>query len=165
MEELSKLVNKKIYKSPSDLKHFRDECKKEDLKVVFTNGCFDLLHLGHLSYLSQARALGDRLIVGVNSDTSVSKLKGPDRPIKSQDERLVHLAILSMVDAVIVFNEDTPARLIKNIQPDILVKGGDYKPEEVVGKDWVEQHGGQVVILSFLDGYSTTQLVNKIKLL
>jgi len=135
------------------------------LKVVFTNGCFDLLHLGHLSYLSQARALGDRLIVGVNSDTSVSKLKGPDRPIKSQDERLVHLAILSMVDAVIVFNEDTPARLIKNIQPDILVKGGDYKPEEVVGKDWVEQHGGQVVILSFLDGYSTTQLVNKIKLL
>lgn len=163
MDELRKQINKKICSNLADLSQLRAEWRTSGRTVVFTNGCFDLLHLGHLSYLSQARAMGDILVIGVNSDVSVSKLKGPSRPILSQDERLIQLAMLSVVDHVILFKEDTPKQVIEALQPDILVKGGDYQVEEVVGKEIVEQSGGKVVILPFLDGYSTSQLVKKIK--
>jgi D-beta-D-heptose 7-phosphate kinase/D-beta-D-heptose 1-phosphate adenosyltransferase len=163
MEELRTHINGKIYSSLHDLSQQRAQWRTDGRTVVFTNGCFDLLHLGHLSYLSQARALGDILVVGVNSDASVSKLKGPRRPILPQNERLIQLAMLTVVDCVILFEEDTPGQLIQSLKPDILVKGGDYKVEEVVGKEIVEQAGGNVIIIPFLDGYSTSHLVEKIK--
>lgn len=144
-------------------------CKKLDTlrsratksTVVFTNGCFDLLHRGHADYLSRARDLGDLLIVGLNSDTSVSKLKGPSRPISHQDSRAYLLASFAFVDYVILFEEDTPKKLIEAIRPDILVKGGDYNKEEVVGWDYVESYGGKVVLLDLVPGESTTNLVNR----
>ncbi|NBB88701.1 MAG: D-glycero-beta-D-manno-heptose 1-phosphate adenylyltransferase [Bacteroidetes bacterium] len=163
MNELTKIVDGKIFSDLEDLKKRRHFWREQGRKVVFTNGCFDLLHLGHLSYLSEAKHLGEMLIVGLNSDSSVKKLKGPTRPLKSQKERSIQLAIMSIIDAVIIFEEETPALLIKSLQPDILVKGGDYTLNEVVGKDTVEEVGGRVVVLPFLEGYSTTQLINKIQ--
>lgn len=132
-------------------------------KIVFTNGCFDLLHPGHLRYLAQARDLGDFLIIGLNSDDSVSRLKGPNRPIQKEAVRAEMLAALHVVDAVVVFDEDTPFELINYLKPDILVKGGDYTPDTVVGADVVTANGGQVEIISFEEGYSTTDLIEKIK--
>lgn len=137
--------------------------KNEGDKIVFTNGCFDLLHYGHIAYLQEARALGDRLIVGVNSDSSVRTLKGNDRPIKDQQTRLAIMANLQMVDAAILFADQTPLALIEAISPDILVKGGDYLPSEIVGANHVTQHGGKVVSLSFIKGYSSSCYVKKIK--
>lgn len=130
--------------------------------VVFTNGCFDLLHQGHVDYLSRARDLGDLLIVGVNSDASVKRLKGPSRPVSHQSSRTHVLAALSAIDYVVVFDDDTPIHLIEHIKPNILVKGGDYKHDEVVGADFVEAHGGRVVLLSLVPGESTTNLINRI---
>ncbi len=130
-------------------------------KVVFTNGCFDILHVGHTRLLSQAAALGDYLVVGLNSDASVRRLKGPTRPLNSEDARGELLAALECVDAVTIFDEDTPLRLIESILPDILVKGGDYRPDQVVGRDEVEAAGGILVLIPLVEGHSTTGLVQK----
>lgn len=127
--------------------------------VVFTNGCFDILHRGHITYLEQAAQLGDHLLVGLNSDVSVKKLKGPTRPVNGEADRAFMLSALRSVDGVVLFGEDTPEELLSHLKPDILVKGGDYKPEEVAGR----QYAGKVEILSFVDGYSTTKTIQKIK--
>ena len=136
--------------------------KAERKKIVFTNGCFDLLHVGHIRYLSQAKKLGDFLIIGLNSDRSVKKLKGKDRPINSFEDRATLLLALNSVDLVIKFKEQTPENLIKDIVPDVLVKGGDYNIEDIVGYQIVIQNGGQVKTLSFYDSYSSTNYINKI---
>ena len=136
--------------------------KAERKKIVFTNGCFDLLHVGHIRYLSQAKKLGDFLIIGLNSDRSVKKLKGKDRPINSFEDRATLLSALNSVDLVIKFEEQTPEDLIKDIVPDVLVKGGDYNIEDIVGYQIVIQNGGQVKTLSFYDGYSSTNYIDKI---
>jgi D-beta-D-heptose 7-phosphate kinase/D-beta-D-heptose 1-phosphate adenosyltransferase len=132
-------------------------------RLVFTNGCFDLLHPGHLALLERARRLGDALLVGVNSDASVRRLKGPGRPLRSQRERCRILAAVRWVDAVVVFGEDTPARLIREVRPDVLVKGRDYRPEEVVGAEDVRSWGGRVVLVPLLRGYSTTRLLERLR--
>ncbi len=133
-------------------------------KIVFTNGCFDLLHLGHINYLSEAKDLGDILIVGVNTDSSVKMLdKGETRPITDENARATIVAALHFVDAVVLFDEETPYKLIKTVQPDVLVKGSDYRPEDIVGYDVVKKKGGEVVTINFLPGYSTTSIVKKIK--
>jgi len=137
--------------------------KAERKKIVFTNGCFDLLHVGHIRYLAQAKKLGDYLIIGLNSDSSVKELKGEDRPINSFEDRANLLLAIEPVDLVIMFEEQTPENLIKDIVPDILVKGGDYNIEDIVGYQIVIQNGGQVKTLSFYDGYSSTNYINKIK--
>ena len=136
--------------------------KAERRKIVFTNGCFDLLHVGHIRYLSQAKKLGDFLIIGLNSDRSVKKLKGKDRPINSFEDRATLLSAINSVDLVIKFEEQTPENLIKDIAPDVLVKGGDYNIEDIVGYQIVIQNGGQVKTLSFYDSYSSTNYINKI---
>ena len=132
-------------------------------RIVFTNGCFDILHYGHLHYLSQARDLGQRLVVGLNSAASVSRLKGPHRPINDELTRTHLLAALEVIDAVVVFEDDTPLELIRLILPDILVKGGDWKPEQIIGSDLVLAAGGEVKSLPFVAGYSTTNIEKKIK--
>jgi len=137
--------------------------KADRKKIVFTNGCFDLLHVGHIRYLAQAKKLGDFLIIGLNSDSSVKELKGVDRPINSFEDRATLLTAIESVDLVIMFEEQTPENLIKDIVPDILVKGGDYNIEDIVGYQIVIQNGGQVKTLSFYDGYSSTNYINKIK--
>ena len=144
-----------------DLDSFKE--KVRNCKVVFTNGCFDILHVGHKRYMEEARALGDILVVGVNSDESVRRLKGPERPINTERDRVEMLTALDCVDYVIVFEDDTPYDLINRIKPQILVKGGDYKPEDVVGKDIVESNGGEVVIIPLVEGKSTTAVIEKIK--
>ncbi|MEL1222534.1 MAG: D-glycero-beta-D-manno-heptose 1-phosphate adenylyltransferase [Candidatus Neomarinimicrobiota bacterium] len=137
--------------------------KADRKKIVFTNGCFDLLHVGHIRYLAQAKRLGDFLIIGLNSDSSVKELKGEDRPINSFEDRATLLSAIESVDLVIMFEEQTPENLIKDILPDILVKGGDYNIEDIVGYQTVMQNGGQVKTLSFYEGYSSTNYINKIK--
>ena len=132
-------------------------------KVVFTNGCFDILHLGHIDYLEKARSLGDALIVGLNSDDSVRRLKGSERPVNSEHARARLLAALSFVDAVCLFKEDTPGELIETILPDILVKGGDYTIETIVGAETVIQNGGKVETITLVDGFSTTGIIEKLK--
>jgi rfaE bifunctional protein nucleotidyltransferase chain/domain len=131
-------------------------------RIVFTNGCFDLLHYGHLHYLAEAADLADCLVVGLNSADSVRRLKGPHRPINDEITRLHALAAMEFVAAVVVFDEDTPRQLIEQVQPDVLVKGGDWRPEQIVGADWVLARGGKVLSLPFVDGYSTTALERKI---
>lgn len=131
--------------------------------VVFTNGCFDILHYGHIHYLAQARDLGDRLVVGLNSADSVRRLKGPHRPINDEITRQFLLAALEFVDAVVVFEQDTPLELIKIILPDVLVKGGDWQPQDIVGSDIVLAHGGSVQSLLYIEGYSTTAIEQKIR--
>ena len=145
------------------LKALRKTWAEAGEKVVFTNGCFDILHRGHVDYLNKAADLGTRLIVAVNSDSSVTTIKSPSRPIQDQVSRSEIIASLGCVDAVIIFNEDTPYELLKEIVPDILVKGADYKPEEIVGYDIITQNGGKVLTLDFLPGYSTSLIEKKIK--
>ncbi|RMG85628.1 MAG: D-glycero-beta-D-manno-heptose 1-phosphate adenylyltransferase [Bacteroidetes bacterium] len=137
--------------------------RAERQKIVFTNGCFDLLHFGHVHYLAGARALGDKLIVGLNSSESVARLKGPGRPLNDDQTRLFVLAAFEFVDAVVLFESDTPLELIELVLPDILVKGGDYRPDEIVGADVVARHGGEVRVLPFQPGYSSTSLLEKMK--
>ncbi|MBE9480269.1 MAG: D-glycero-beta-D-manno-heptose 1-phosphate adenylyltransferase [Bacteroidetes bacterium] len=132
-------------------------------KIVFTNGCFDILHLGHIDYLSKAAEFGDVLIVGLNSDDSVRTIKGINRPINNENSRAMILASLGFVSAVILFDEDTPYNLIKFVQPDILIKGSDYKPEDIVGYDIVKAKGGEIKTIDFLPGYSTTSIIDKTK--
>jgi len=137
--------------------------RPRDLTLVFTNGCFDLLHPGHVEHLAQARALGDLLVVGLNSDDSVRRLKGARRPLVAEADRAAALAGLGSVDAVIVFDEETPLELIEELLPDVLVKGGDYDLDGIVGREVVEQAGGDVRVLPFGEGYSTTNILNRLK--
>ena len=132
-------------------------------KVVFTNGCFDVLHFGHVHYLLEANKLGNILVVGLNSDSSVQRLKGPSRPINGEKERAFVLAALNCVDYVVLFEEDTPENLIKTVQPDVLVKGGDYQLENIVGADFVMQNGGTVTTIPFVEGYSSTHIIEQLK--
>lgn len=140
----------------------RKRIKDEKKSLVFTNGCFDILHRGHAAYLNQAKSLGDFLIVAVNSDKSVRGLKGEGRPLNNEDDRAYLIDNLKSVDFVIIFNEDTPYNLIKEIIPDFLVKGGDWKEENIVGWDIVKASGGKVLSLKFIDNYSTTNTLNKL---
>jgi len=137
--------------------------RRRERKVVFTNGCFDLLHYGHVRYLEAARKKGDILIVGVNSDASVRKLKGPTRPVNPQSQRMAVLAALQCVDHVVMFREETPLRLISKVKPDVLVKGADWKGKEVVGGDVVKKSGGKVSLIRYVPGCSTTNLIKKIR--
>jgi rfaE bifunctional protein nucleotidyltransferase chain/domain len=137
--------------------------KGQGKRVVFTNGCFDLLHLGHVDYLERARALGDVLVVGLNTDDSVSRFKGPERPIQDQISRARVMAALQVVDLVVFFNEDTPLNLISTLLPHVLVKGSDYLAENIVGADVVKKAGGVVKTVDFVPGYSTSRLVEKIR--
>ena len=132
-------------------------------RIVFTNGCFDLLHAGHVRYLQAARELGDALVLGLNSDSSVKRLKGASRPLVPEEDRAIMLSALESVSLVVIFGEDTPDALIREVMPDVLVKGGDYKAEEIVGYDTVTQNGGRVEIIPFVEGCSTTNLVNLIR--
>ena len=136
--------------------------KQKKEKCVFTNGCFDILHKGHIELLRQAREMGDFLVVGLNSDDSVYRLKGFGRPVNDQDSRVAILKAIRYVDYVVIFEEDTPYELIKAIQPDILVKGGDYSPDEVVGCDLVRMSGGRVEIVKLVEGYSTSRTIRKV---
>jgi D-beta-D-heptose 7-phosphate kinase/D-beta-D-heptose 1-phosphate adenosyltransferase len=137
--------------------------REQNKKIVFSNGCFDILHRGHIEYLTKAKEFGDVLIVGLNSDTSVQRLKGKDRPINSESDRARILDALKPVDYVVIFEEDTPLRLIQTVKPDVLVKGGDYKVEEIVGSEFVISYGGKVEIIPFVEGKSTTKIIQKIK--
>lgn len=137
--------------------------KLKNKKIVFTNGCFDILHAGHVSYLKEARLQGDFLIVGLNSDASVKRLKGSERPINNEKNRKFVLENLKPVDMVIIFEEDTPFNLIESIMPSVLVKGGDWRPDQIVGSDIVLLNGGEVKSLSFVEGESTTNIINKVK--
>lgn len=137
--------------------------REQHLRIVFTNGCFDLLHPGHIDYLERAAALGDRLIVGLNDDDSIRRLKGAARPVNPLANRAVMLAALRAVDLVVPFSEDTPLNLINRLKPDILVKGGDYAPDDIVGAKEVRARGGEVVVMPFLDGHSSTSLIERIR--
>ena len=137
--------------------------KLHQQKIVFTNGCFDVLHFGHVHYLLQAKELGDVLVVGLNSDDSVRRLKGPSRPINGEKERAFVLAALACVDYVVVFEEDTPKELIETVRPDVLVKGGDYALDQIVGADFVTRNGGSVTTLPFVEGFSSTRIIEQLK--
>lgn len=161
MKPLENIVNK--IKTLGEVIEIVKQLKNSDKKVAFTNGCFDILHPGHVSSLSQAAATADFLIVGLNSDLSVKRLKGEGRPINDQDSRALMLAALSMVDAIVVFEEDTPLELIKQVLPDVLVKGGDYTEDQIAGAREVKEAGGKVVINPIVDGFSTTFLIKKLR--
>ena len=137
--------------------------KAQGLRIVFTNGCFDLLHLGHVDYLEKAKKLGDKLLVGVNTDASVSRLKGPERPLQDEMSRARIMASLLFIDLVVLFDEETPYELIKTVRPDILVKGDDYAIQNIVGQDIVLENGGEVKTIPLVKGYSTSGIVNKIR--
>ena len=152
--------NKKIV-NIKELKEIINKISKEnnDFKIVFTNGCFDILHRGHVEYLQKAKELGDLLILGLNSDSSVKRLKGENRPINNEKDRAIVLSALECIDFVIIFDDDTPFELIKNLKPDILVKGGDYKLENVIGREFAKE----TILIDFVDGYSTTKTIKNIK--
>jgi rfaE bifunctional protein nucleotidyltransferase chain/domain len=149
--------------SLSKLSSKLSEWRAEKKRIVFTNGCFDLLHAGHIAYLTDAAALGDILILGLNSDQSVQRIKGPERPINNDTTRSTVLAGMFFIDAVVFFDDDTPLELIKTVLPDVLVKGGDYAVENIVGARETLEHGGEVKVLSFLPGYSSTAIIEKIR--
>ena len=149
--------------SRDDLQTSLNQWHSQGEKIVFTNGCFDILHYGHIDYLEKAKSLGDRLIVGINSDSSVTKLKGHHRQIQDEYSRQAIMAALSCVDAVILFSEATPLNLIHFVKPDILVKGGDWDLEAIVGSSFVASYGGQVKTIPYIEGYSTTSIERKIK--
>ncbi|OFX43092.1 MAG: glycerol-3-phosphate cytidylyltransferase [Bacteroidetes bacterium GWA2_30_7] len=136
--------------------------KFKDNKIVFTNGCFDILHRGHIEYLAKAASLGNKLVIGLNTDESVRKNKGKNRPVQDEYSRALILSSLKFVDAVILFNETTPDNLIKLIKPDFLVKGGDYKVENIVGSGFVNSYGGQVVVIEYLNNFSSSSIITKI---
>jgi D-beta-D-heptose 7-phosphate kinase/D-beta-D-heptose 1-phosphate adenosyltransferase len=153
---MGKLVNLQ------ELIQIREKAREQNKKVVFTNGCFDLLHRGHIEYLKKAKRLGDILMVGLNSDSSVRKIKGQGRPIQKQADRAAILASLYFVDYVFIFNELTPFKLISKLIPDILVKGGDWKVKDIVGKDIVESHGGKVLSIKMIKGESTRNIIQTV---
>ena len=158
----TEIIQNKIY-SVEAIKSQLNIWRFKDKKIVFTNGCFDLLHLGHIDYLSKAADFGDIMIIGLNSDKSVTNIKGSNRPITDEKSRSAILASLFFVDAIILFDEATPRNLIEMIQPDVLIKGSDYKAEDIVGYDIVKAKGGKIITLDFLPSYSTTIIENKIK--
>lgn len=162
MSKHQEVINK-MYGSAAELANVVSQWQQAGDKVVFTNGCFDILHRGHVDYLAKAADCGTRLIIGVNTDESVRKLKGNARPIQDERSRLQILASLGCVDAVVLFNEDTPYELIKMLQPDVLVKGSDYHPEGIVGYDVVTARGGVVKTIDFIPGFSTSAIEKKIK--
>ena len=147
----------------SELSGLVELLKENQQKLVFTNGCFDILHPGHVDYLAKASKMGDALIVGINTDVSVRRLKGTDRPINNLEHRMLMLAALESVDFIVPFDDNTPLGLIKMVNPDVLVKGADYKPEDIVGYDHVTSYGGQVSTIPLLEGFSSTKLIEKIK--
>ena len=147
---------------PEDVSFFCDQLREENAVIVFTNGIFDLLHPGHVEYLTAARGMGTHLIVGINSDESTRRIKGEKRPLIPLQFRAEVLAALAVISHVTWFEEDTPAEMIRKVRPAILVKGGDWKPEQIVGKDFVESYGGKVVSIPYLSGYSTTTMIEKI---
>ncbi len=157
------IINRKIFQSAAEFERLLNYYRFKNLTKVFTNGCFDIMHLGHIDYLSKAADLGDILIVGLNSDDSVRKIKGPNRPISDIHSRAAVLASLSFVSAVIIFDEETPINLIEFIKPEILVKGKDYSVEDIVGADVVMGNGGKVITVDLVEGYSTSLIENKIK--
>lgn len=146
----------------SDLEQLLSVCRQSSQKIIFTNGCFDLLHIGHVRYLQAAKRLGDVLVVGVNSDESVKRLKGSTRPIQNESDRMEILAALSCIDLVCGFEEDTPKKLIELVRPNVLVKGGDWAADQIVGSDFVVSYGGEVLSLPFIPGRSTTKIIEKI---
>ena len=161
MSHLNK-INSKIF-SFDDLKNQVNAWKQAGEEVVFTNGCFDIIHRGHIEVLAQTADLGDRLIIGLNSDSSIQKLKGEDRPIIDEQARAILLSALSFVDAVILFPEETPINLISMLLPDVLAKGGDYEIETIVGHKIIQNNGGKVILVPFVDGFSSTTIIDKIK--
>jgi len=162
MRDIEKTLFSKITEL-SALKTQVENWKSEGKKVVFTNGVFDLIHIGHISYLSKAAELGDKLIIGLNSDTSVKRIKGESRPVNGQDSRGALLASFFFVDAVVVFEEDTPLNLITTLMPDVLIKGADYVIENIVGAKEVIANGGEVKTITFVEGYSSTSIIKKIQ--
>lgn len=154
---------KRKIKSPSSLSRTLDRLRSKGKRVVFTNGCFDILHSGHVSYLEKASRMGDVLVVGINSDASVGAIKGRGRPINGERDRAYVLSALSFVDYVTVFGGNTPENLIRRLKPDVLVKGGDWKPKDIVGGDFVKSRGGRVASIRFLKGYSTSSLIKKMR--
>lgn len=161
MNNLKEIENKILDEERLSL--WLDDCRKNNKSIVFSNGCFDIIHRGHIEYLAKASDLGDKFIIGLNTDASIKRLKGPSRPINNQDARTIVLAALQFVDAVVLFDEDTPYNLIKAVQPDVLVKGNDYKPEDIVGYDIVTAKGGVVTTVELVEGYSTTNTIAKMK--
>ena len=157
MKHLEKIYDKILNKE--SLEEKLNLWRKEGKTIVFSNGCFDILHRGHVEYLSKAADLGDILIIGLNTDASVKRIKGPSRPVNDEKARAVVLAALEFVDAIMFFEEDTPYNLIKNVQPDVLVKGKDYKAEDIVGYDLVTNKGGKVETIELVEGFSTTNIL------
>jgi D-beta-D-heptose 7-phosphate kinase/D-beta-D-heptose 1-phosphate adenosyltransferase len=150
--------------SYNDIASALKSLKSTGKKIVFTNGCFDLLHVGHVRYLQEARAQGDVLVVGVNSDASTRRLKGPTRPVQNENDRAEILAALGCIDFSVIFTEDTPQNLIEQVRPDVLVKGGDWAVDQIVGAPFVQSYGGEVRSLHFVDGKSTTKIIAKAQL-
>ena len=157
MKHLEKIYDKILNRE--SLEEKLNLWRKEGKTIVFSNGCFDILHRGHVEYLSKAADLGDILIIGLNTDASVKRIKGPSRPVNDEKARAVVLAALEFVDAIMFFEEDTPYNLIKNVQPDVLVKGKDYKAEDIVGYDIVTNKGGKVETIELVEGFSTTNIL------
>lgn len=161
MDNISRILAK--ITNQNDLQSLLTYWRLKDYKIVFTNGCFDLLHKGHVEYLAKAADHGDILVVGMNSDDSVKRIKGDSRPVQDESSRTMTLASLKMVTLVVVFEEDTPYNLIKDIKPDVLVKGADYNEDDIVGSDIVKENGGEIVTVDLTEGYSTSNIIAKIK--
>lgn len=160
MNDILQHINRKIVAQEFFV---QNEERLHQQKIVFTNGCFDILHRGHATYLAQARQMGDLLVVGLNSDASVRRLKGPERPVNDEQSRALLLAALEMVDYVVLFEEDTPYNLILKVKPDLLVKGGDYDIDNIVGADFVRQRGGEVRTIPFVQGFSSSSIIDHLK--
>lgn len=161
MKELEKIYHK--IKNREEAKSLVEEWNANGEKIVFTNGCFDIVHRGHIDYLSRAKDLGTKLVLGLNTDASVQRLKGPQRPVVDEQSRAILLASMQFIDLVVYFDEDTPYELIKSLQPDVLVKGSDYQASDIVGYDVVIAKGGSVETIDFVEGFSTSSIVEKIK--
>ncbi len=159
--DYQKFITDKIIRKKEELENTLSIWKFKEEKIVFTNGCFDILHRGHVEYLAKAAAFGTKLVIGLNTDCSVKRLKGESRPVNDEEARAIVLASLLFTDKIIFFEEDTPLELIRYIQPDILVKGSDYKPEDIVGYDIVTSKGGKVVTVDLTEGFSTTKIIEK----
>ena len=155
-------IENKIIRKKEELECTLSQWRFKSEKIVFTNGCFDILHRGHVEYLTKAAALGSKLVIGLNTDASVKRLKGEARPINDQEARAIILSSLIFTDRIIFFEEDTPLELIRYIQPDILVKGSDYKPEDIVGYDIVKAKGGEVITIDLTEGFSTTAILERV---
>ena len=161
--DLGMKMTKDKIKSIEELKKIIENLKKQNKIIVTTNGVFDILHLGHIKYLQEAKKLGDILIVALNSDSSVKQIKGPERPINNQEARAETLSAIEFIDHIVIFDETDPIKILSEIKPDIHIKGGDYKIEQIIEKDIVEKNNGKVVLIPEVKGYSTTDLINKIK--